>query len=295
MTLFFFYSRVKFKCAWWKKFNYSWLVIASWYFWAGVGNHIYKHLESNTNLSLKSEVYLIQHQSSLHQNQMQNSTCFASFFLLPRVLSTSILLSSCKYLEVNGALVCARVLPIPFCSSFRQTSRVVRAPVVTALFEARFAWNSDSQGKPLTYCALDNIFLAKCHFETLVPRAYSFRDSIWVSRLWFWDSMGFETLIPRLYGFRDSDSENVSKNCLHGPCSADSPTLLRMKIWHTWIVWVYIYIYIYVYYGLQIDSWYLRMIHMPGSELRLTLCTFWDSYPTPNHQIYLYCDVAVRP
>ena len=50
--------------------------------------------------------------------------------------------------------------------------------------------------------------------------------------------MGFETLIPRLYGFRDSDSENVSKNCLHGPCSADSPTLLRMKIWHTWIVWV---------------------------------------------------------
>ena len=132
---------------------------------------------------------------------MQNYTCFASFFLLPRVLSTSILLSSCKYLDVNGALVCARVLPIPFCSSFRQTSRVVRAPVVTALFEARFAWNSDSQGKPLTYCALDNIFLAKCHFETLVPRAYSFRDSIWVSRLWFWDSMGFETLIPRLYDF----------------------------------------------------------------------------------------------
>ena len=168
---------------------------------------------------------------------MQNYTCFASFFLLPRVLSTSILLSSCKYLDVNGALVCARVLPIPFCSSFRQTSRVVRAPMVTALFEARFAWNTDSQGKPLTYCALDNIFLAKCHFETLVPRAYSFRDSIWVSRLWFWDSMGFETLIPRLYGFRDSDSENVSKNCLHGPCSADSPTLLRMKIWHTWIVW----------------------------------------------------------
>ena len=54
--------------------------------------------------------------------------------------------------------------------------------------------------------------------------------------------MGFETLIPRLYGFRDSDSENVSKNCLHGPCIADGPTLLRMKIWHAWIVWVLIQI-----------------------------------------------------
>jgi hypothetical protein len=59
--------------------------------------------------------------------------------------------------------------------------------------------------------------------------------------------LGFETLIPRLYGFRDSDSENVSKNCLHGPCIADGPTLLRMKIWHAWIVWVCI-TYMYTSY-----------------------------------------------
>ena len=84
--------------------------------------------------------------------------------------------------------------------------------------------------------------------------------------------MGFETLIPRMYP-KIAYMVHVVLIALH------------CYVWKYGIHGLsgYIYIYIYVYYGLQIDSWYLRMIHMPGSELRLTLCTFWDSYPNPNH------------